>query len=327
MTTTTAPEPKAVPKQNRGGRWWQRKEPPRRREDNAIIGERKVTPYLFSFPAILLVAGLLGYPVIYGVWQSFYRRPRLGAPPEWVGVENYSDMFSSDAFWDSLNKTAIFVGGSLIIGMALGLFFAFALFKVVGRLRFLRAVTIGPYIVSNVAAAVMFRILFNAQFGTMNQVIEWLPWVESGPRWLADPTMAMVTVIFTQVWTDLPLVILLLLGGLMTIDNAHLDAALVDGASGWNRARHITVPLLAPQILISIVWLSFSTLTGLGVVLALTGGGPLKATQTMAMEMYTVAFRNLEFNQGLAIATFVLVLNAVLTLAYVRIGRRYDYDA
>lgn len=324
--TTTAVEPQGNRKPKRRNRWWQRPEKPRQ-DNNAIIGESKATPYIFSFPAILFVAGLLGYPVIYGVWQSFYRRPSLGAPPEWVGTDNYTEMFASDAFWDSLNKTAIFVGGSLVIGMAMGLFFAFALFKVVGRLRFLRAVTIGPYIVSNVAAAVMFRILFNAQFGQMNQVIEWLPWVESGPRWLADPTWAMVTVIFTQVWTDLPLVILLLLGGLMTIDTAHLDAALVDGASGWNRARHITVPLLAPQMLISIVWLSFSTLTGLGVVLALTGGGPLKATQTMAMEMYTVAFRNLEFNQGLAIATFVLVLNAVLTLAYVFIGRRYDYDA
>jgi ABC-type sugar transport system permease subunit len=326
MTTTTAPKPKGDPKPKGGRRWWQRKESPGQ-DNNSIIGERKSTPYLFSLPAILLVAGLLGFPVIYGVVQSFYRRPSLGATPEWVGAENYSDMFSADTFWHSLNKTAIFVSGSLIVGMVLGLLFAFALFKVVGKLRFLRAVTIGPYIVSNVAAAVMFRILFNAQFGTVNQAIEWLPWVESGPRWLADPTMAMVTVIFTQVWTDLPLVILLLLGGLMTIDHAHLDAALVDGADGWKRARSVTIPLLAPQMLISVVWLSYSTLTGLGVVLALTGGGPLKATQTMAMEMYTVAFRNLEFNQALAIATFILVLNALLTLGYVRIGRRYDYEA
>jgi len=326
MTTTTAPKPKVDPKPKGDRRWWQRKEPSGR-DNNAIIGERKSTPYLFSLPAILLVAGLLGFPVLYGVWQSLYRRPSLGADADWVGFENYSDMFSSDAFWHSLNKTAIFVFGSLIVGMALGLLFAFALFKVVGKLRFLRAVTIGPYIVSNVAAAVMFRILFNAQFGTVNQAIEWLPFVESGPRWLADPTMAMVSVILTQVWTDLPLVILLLLGGLMTIDHAHLDAALVDGATGWSRARYVTIPLLAPQILISIVWLSYSTLTGLGVVLALTGGGPLKATQTMAMEMYTVAFRNLEFNQALAIATFILILNALLTLGYVGIGRRYDYDA
>ncbi len=243
---------------------------------------------------------------------------------ERVGLENYVDMFSSDEFWHALNRTAIFVTGSLIVGTILGLFFAFALFRVVGRLRFLRAVTVAPYIISNVAAAVMFRILFNGQFGLVNEVLGFFG--IDGPSWLADPNLAMIVVIFTQVWTDLPLTILLLLGGLMTIDRAYLDAALVDGATGWTRARYVTIPLLAPQILISTVWLSYSTLTGLGVVLALTGGGPLKATQTMAMEMYTVAFRSLEFNRALALATFILILNALLTLGYVLIGRRYEYD-
>jgi multiple sugar transport system permease protein len=84
------------------------------------------------------------------------------------------------------------------------------------------------------------------------------------------------------------------------------------------------MPLLTPQIVISTVWLSYSTLTGLGVVLALTGGGPLNATTTLAMDMYLTAFRSLEFNRALAIATFILVLNALLTLSYVRVSRRYE---
>jgi multiple sugar transport system permease protein len=272
----------------------------------------------------LLVAAILGFPVLYGVWQSFYTRQSLGSPLEFFGFQNYVEMFQSPAFWHAMNRTAIFVFGSLIVGTGLGLFFAFALFRVVGRLRFLRAVTVAPYIISNVAAAVMFRILFNSQFGTLNQVIEFFGF--EGPSWLADPALAMVVVIFTQVWTDLPLTILVLLGGLLTVDRSYLDAALVDGATGWTRARHLTIPLLAPQILISTVWLSYSTLTGLGVVLALTGGGPLKATQTLAMEMYTVAFRSLEFEAALAIATFILILNALLTLGYVAVGRRYEYE-
>jgi ABC-type sugar transport system permease subunit len=319
LTATTAPKQKRT-----SGRWWKRSPTPSGPSNQFLIGQSKATPYLFSLPSIVLVAAILGFPVLYGAWQSLYRRERLGSPLEYVGAQNYADMFSSDAFWHSMNRTAVFVFGSLVVGTSLGLFFAFALFRVVQRLRFLRAVTVAPYIISNVAAAVMFRIMFNGQFGVLNQVIEFFGL--DGPSWLADPALAMVVVIFTQVWTDLPLTILLLLGGLMTIDKAYLDASLVDGATGWTRARFVTIPLLAPQILISTVWLSYSTLTGLGVVLALTGGGPLKATQTMAMEMYTVAFRNLEFNQALAIATFILVLNAVLTLAYVGIGRRYDYE-
>jgi ABC-type sugar transport system permease subunit len=289
-----------------------------------MIGQGKATPYLFSLPSILLVVAILGFPVLYGVWQSLFHRETLAADPEYVGFANYVEMFSADTFWHSMNRTVIFVFGSLILGTALGLFFAFALFRVTAGLRFLRAVTVAPYIISNVAAAVMFRIFFNGQFGVLNRSIEFFGL--DGPSWLADQQLAMLVVIVTQVWTDLPLTILLLLGGLMTIDQSYLDASLVDGATGWTRARFVTIPLLVPQILISTVWLSYSTLTGLGVVLALTGGGPLKATQTLAMEMYTVAFRNLEFNQALAIATFILVINALLTLAYVAIGRRYEYE-
>jgi ABC-type sugar transport system permease subunit len=292
--------------------------------NNSVIGQGAATPYLFSLPAIVLVAAILGFPVLYGVWRSLYQRDTLASPLEYVGTLNYADMFTSESFWHSFNRTAVFVLGSLIVGTVLGLVFSFALFRVVEKLRFLRAVTVAPYIISNVAAAVMFRILFNSQFGLLNQVIEWFGF--HGPSWLANPSLAMVVVIFTQVWTDLPLTILVLLGGLMTVDKSYLDAALVDGATGWTRARHLTIPLLAPQLFISTVWLSYSTLTGLGVVLALTGGGPLKATQTMAMEMYTVAFRNLEFEQALAIATFILILNAVLTLAYAWVARRYEYE-
>ena len=294
------------------------------RDGNALIGHSKATPYIFSLPAILLVAAILGFPVIYGTWQSFFRAPSLGAPVEYVGFENYVDMFSGPEFWHALNRTAVFVFGSLILGTILGLAFSFALFRVVGKLRFLRAVTVAPYIISNVAAAVMFRLLFNSQFGAVNQVIEFFGL--DGLGWLSDPALAMFVVIVTQVWTDLPLTILVLLGGLMTIDKSYLDAALVDGATGWTRARSLTIPLLTPQLVISTVWLSYSTLTGLGVVLAMTGGGPLLATQTIAMEMYTVAFRALEFNQALAIATFILILNAVLTLAYVGVARRYEYE-
>jgi ABC-type sugar transport system permease subunit len=296
-----------------------------RRDNNSVLGQGRATPYLFSLPAILLVAAILGFPVLYGVWQSFFTRETLASGLEFYGLQNYVEMFQAPTFWHALNRTAIFVFGSLIVGTVLGLFFSFALFRVVGRLRFLRAVTVAPYIISNVAAAVMFRILFNSQFGMINEVIEFFGL--DGLSWLADPALAMVVVIFTQVWTDLPLTILVLLGGLLTVDKSYLDAALVDGATGWTRARHLTIPLLAPQLLISTVWLSYSTLTGLGVVLALTGGGPLKATQTLAMEMYTVAFRNLEFEAALAIATFILVLNALLTLAYVAIGRRYEYES
>jgi len=304
--------------------WTRPKRGPRPSETGTSvqIGQGRATPYLFSLPTIIVVAAVLAFPVLYGLWESLFRPEIFGAPEEWVGLQNYTEMFQDDMFWSSLWRTAIFVAGCLIVGTTLGLLFSFALFKVVGRARFLRSISLGPYLISNVAAALMFRILFNSQFGLVNGVLGSLG--IDGPSWLSQPVSAMLVVIFAQVWTDLPLTILLLLGGLMTIDKSYLDAALVDGAAGWSRARYIMMPLLTPQIVISTVWLSYSTLTGLGVVLALTGGGPLNATTTLAMDMYLTAFRSLQFNQALAIATFILVLNALLTLLYVRVSRRYE---
>jgi multiple sugar transport system permease protein len=296
--------------------------PERKKLRHGEVGVSRAAPYFFSFPAILTVSLILAFPVLAGVYESLFRAPELGLPEEWVGWQNYVDLFRDPDFWNSVWRTAQFVFGTLAVGIGLGLFFAFALYRSFGRLRWMRAATLAPYLISNVAAAVMFRILFQADIGLINSVLSWVG-IE-GPSWLSSTTWAMAVVVFTQAWTDIPLVILLLLGGLMTIDKSYLDAALVDGATAWQRARHVTIPLLAPQLVISIVWLSYSTLTGLGVVLALTGGGPLGATTTMAMEMYNVAFRALRFNQALALATVILVLNAVLTLLYVTVSRRYE---
>src|SRR5262249_12447481 len=126
-----------------------------------------------------------------------------------------------------------------------------------------------------------------------------------------------------QVWSDLPLSILIVLGGLQTVDQSHLDAALVDGASGWARARHVVLPLIAPQIVISTIWLSFSCFTSLATILAMTGGGPGTATQTLTMEMYSTAFSALDYQAAMTIAVVLLVINALFSLVVLKVGGRY----
>jgi ABC-type sugar transport system permease subunit len=276
---------------------------------------------MFSGPCIALVATILGFPVVYSLYQSLFHADNLIADPEYVGIANYTHLMDDPEFWDALGRSAVFIFGCIILGQFLAISFAFLLNRLNKRLRILRAATIVPYIVSSVAAAVMFRLFFNQEFGIPNRILEFFGF--EGLQWLIDPTLAMIVCIVAQVWTDLPLSVLVILAGLQTVDQSYLDAAEVDGATGWKRMWSISLPLIAPQLVLSTVWLSYSCLTAFGTILALTGGGPGTATQTLPLQMYSIAFDQLDLNEALAVANIILLLNALLTLLYLTFARRY----
>jgi ABC-type sugar transport system permease subunit len=290
----------------------------------SLTGHSRITPYVLSLPSILMVTALLAFPVLYALWGSLFDAEFIGGPQRFVGLQQYIDLFQDPGFLRSIGRTVVFVAGVLVLGMALGLLFGFALNGAASNLRFLRGVTIVPYLISGIATAVIFRLLLNQEFGQVNRVLEFfgLP----GPAWFSNPNLAMLAVVIAQVWADLPLVVLLVLGGLQTIDPQLLDAAEVDGATGWHRAWRISMPLITPQIALATILLSYQALTSLGVIVALTGGGPVNATRTLPIALYETAFIDLETNEALAIVVVILLLNALLTLGYVAVSRRYDLE-
>jgi ABC-type sugar transport system permease subunit len=291
---------------------------------SSLIGHGSATPYVLSAPSIVMVTALLAFPVLYAVWGSLFDTEFIGGPQRFVGLQQYIDLFGDPDFLWSISRTIIFVAGVLVLGMALGLVFGFALNRAAGRLRFLRGVTIVPYLVSGIATAVIFRLILNQDFGQVNRFLELfgIPAV----AWFSDPNLAMLASILAQVWADLPLAVLLILGGLQTINPELLDAAEVDGATGWHRAWRISIPLITPQLALSTILLSYQALTSLGVIVALTGGGPVNATRTLPIALYETAFLDLETNAALAIVVIILLFNALLTLGYVGVSRRYGLD-
>jgi len=272
-----------------------------------------------------MVTALLVFPVIYALWGSLFDTEFLGGPQSFVGLDQYVDLFSDPDFVWSVTRTLVFVTGVLVIGIPLGLVFAFALSRATGKLRFMRGLTIVPYLISGIATAVIFRLVLNRDFGQVNQVLGFFGIEDVG--WFSNPTLAMFASMVAQVWSDLPLVVLLLLGGLMTVDGELLDAADVDGATGWKRAWRISIPLIIPQLVLATILLSYQALTSLGVIIALTGGGPVDATRTLPIALYEAAFIELETNKALAIVIVILVFNALLTLGYWGLSRRYDLEA
>jgi len=291
---------------------------------NVMIGHHPSTPYLLSLPSILMITFLLAFPVGYAMWGSLFDTEVLGGPQSFVGIDLYVDLFQDPEFLSSIWKTFIFVVGTIVVGISLALVFGFALYRAVGKLRILRGLTIVPYLVSGVATAVMFRMLLNQDFGYVNRVLGFFGLPQ--PEWFSDGTWAMVAAVLAQVWGDLPLAVLLILGGLQTIDSQLLEAAEVDGATGWIRATRISIPLIIPQLLLGTILLSYQALTSLSVIIGLTGGGPVGATRTLPIALYETAFVDLETNEALAIVVVILAFNALLTLGYLGISRRYNME-
>lgn len=290
-----------------------------------IVGHQsRIVPYLFSGPGLLVISLVMAFPVLYTVYRSLYALSPVAQDEPFVGLANYIELFQTSAFWSSLWKTGVFVGGVISLGLFLAVVFGFALNRLVSGLRFVRGLAILPYIVSSVAAGMIFRSLFNSEFGLPNRMLETLGL--EGLAWFSSPVLAMGVVIVAQVWTDLPLALLFVLGGLQTIDQSYTDAARVDGANGVQGALHVSLPLIAPQLVLATIWLSYKALTSLGTVLALTGGGPGTATQLLTLEMYRVGFDTFDTSMALAIAVVIFVLNAVLTLSYLKLQRKFGLE-
>lgn len=283
-----------------------------------------VIPYILVLPASFMVIGIMGYAIAVAVKDSLHDYPRLMRDGPFVGIQNYVELFANEQFRDSINRTFVFVGGSVVLGLVLSFALALVLYSLYRTQLggFLRVSTLIPYLISGVAAATMWRFLFSGQAGMINHILATigLPTV----RWLSDGTYALIVVTLANTWKIFPMSTLLLLSGLLVIDPQLYDSAKVDGASDSRSFVHITIPLISPYLATALIWLTFASFNMFAVIFPLTQGGPLRATEVLALYMYRVAFGQLRFSQGSAIMIILLAINVLFSVFFILILRRRD---
>jgi ABC-type sugar transport system permease subunit len=270
-------------------------------------------------PAVVMVAGVLGYAVVSGAVTSLFRVEvwTLGTP--FVGLENYQRLFRSPTFINSLTRSLIFVGGTIVLGSLISMAFALVLHAVRWGRGLFRAIALVPYLVSGVAAAVMWRFLFTGETSLVNMGI--VAMGGTSIPWLARSDLALVVVTLANVWFISPFSTLILLGGLQSIDPQLYEAATIDGARSHQSFWHITMPSIAPMLALSFMWLSFASFNMFDIILPLTGGGPGRATEVLAVHMFQLAFRDLNYSTASAVMVVLLVINVGFSLLYLRIFR------
>lgn len=290
--------------------------------DVLTVGERisefvkSLMPYVYVIPGLVFVLGVLGYAVAGGFVLSLHETDMF-LNKTFVGFKNYSAIFHDPRFQSSLWKTVVFVITSIVLGITMSMVFALTLYYVGFGRRFFRGLSLVPYFVSGIAAAVMFRFIFTTSGGFVNYVLTGLGL--PAPSWLGSPVLAFCVAVLANCWFMVPFATLILLGGLQTVDKDIYEAAKLDGASGTKTFFRITLPLIKPMMGVSLIWISYISFSTFDIILALTAGGPARATELISVYMYQIAFLELDFGQGSVLMLVLLSFNTILSFVYLYI--------
>jgi ABC-type sugar transport system permease subunit len=292
-------------------------------ETTSVASSRRwredLTGWAFAAPFVVLFGLFLALPIFASFLLSFtsFGLRDLANPigATFVGLKNYSDLLGDPKFWTSLINTFYFVVIGVPVTLALGLLIANALNR--GITRFRTAFRVGyylPVITSIVAIAVVWRFLLNPDYGLINMGLAGLG--ISGPAWLADPVLAMPSIIAMAVWRNLGFAMVVFLAGMQAIPQTLYEAASLDGAGRWQVFRYVTIPLLRPTILFMTVITTIGYLQLFEEPFVMTGGGPLDHTLSVTMYMYQQGFRF--FHQGYASAIAYVLFLIVAVVAFLQ---------
>ena len=271
-------------------------------------------------PALAVILLVTLFPLAWTAWESLHvhdlRMPWRGRP--FVGLANYAELLGEVRLWAALGHTTAFTAISVSLEITFGLILALILDRVARARALVRTVVLIPWALPTVVSALLWRFMFEDRIGVVNAVLAALHLPGSATVWLADPIAAWVPIIGADVWKTTPFVALVLLAGLQTIDDAIYEAARVDGATGWQRFRYLTLPLLKPVILVALIFRTLDAFRIFDLVYALTGGGPGTATEPVVLYTFDALFQHLRFGYGAASAVLVFGLTLGLAWIYIR---------
>jgi multiple sugar transport system permease protein len=274
---------------------------------------RHTLGWVLLLPSATLLLGLLAYPLGLGVWLGF-TDAKIGRPGEWIGLENFEYLVTDSVVQLALFNTLFYTLVASALKFGLGLWLALLLNRRLPFQSFFRAVVLLPWIVPTALSAIAFWWLYDAQFSVLSWSLKSAGLIEQPIDFLGDPWNARLSTIAANVWRGVPFVAISLLAGLQTISPSLYEACAIDGASGWQRFRHVTLPLLSPIIAVVMTFSVLFTFGDFQLIYVLTRGGPLNATHLLATLAFQRGIAGGALGEGAALATLMVpfLLAAVL---------------
>lgn len=279
---------------------------------------RQIKPWLFLLPALLIYMIVIFIPAVYTSYLSLFRWNGVSPNKTFVGLQNFVDLFTVDnVFVRALKNNLLWMVGSLVFIMGIGLLLALLLNRQMKGRTVFRGIFYFPYVLSGIVVASGWAWMYNPTQGFINKLLETIG-LESWTRaWLAEPKTALYAVFVAALWQGIGQPMVLFLAGLQTIPHDPYEAAIIDGAKRHQTFRYITLPLLRETFLIVVATTMIGSMKVYDIIYGMTGGGPAESTQVLASWMYYQTFRFANIGTGSAISMSLVLITMIVIIPYV----------
>jgi multiple sugar transport system permease protein len=293
-------------------------------EAAAYARRRRLRPYLVLAPTLILTIGIL-IPFFAAIYLSFTNYSLNSSDSSLIGFDNYVSMFQSADFWHSLWITVQYAFFCTAVEMLLGVGVALLLNDENFLSRFLRIVLIFPLMIAPVIGTLIWKLMTNPSVGILRQPMELLGLGDF--KWGASPDTAMFSLVVVDAWVYTPFVIILILAGLRSLPRSPYEAALIDGGSPWFVFKNLTLPMLAPVLLITLVFRLMLSLQEFSIIFALTEGGPGDSTMSLSLQAYNRAFPFYGLAEAIPMMLFLWALVYLVSFILIGFWRRAQQRA
>ncbi len=297
--------------------------PARDRAGRIALLRRRTTAYWLILPSVLFLGAIVFYPLVVGLAEGFRNHNRL---QPWLirfnGIDNYVKALGDREVLLALRTSFVMVIGIVGLSYLLGLAGALVLDRQFRGRGVYRALILVPWVIPPVVAYISWQWMLNDQSGVINNVLLQLGLIDHPVLWLADPRLAMVSLIAVGTWSRFPFMTITILAALSAIDREITDAAAIDGANKWQIFRSITFPMILPISVIGTLLQAIWTFNDFGLPFVLTGGGPANATTPLILLSYKEAFQRYNIGYGTSLAIISMVLMLGLGAIYLRMQKR-----
>ncbi len=278
------------------------------------FSDARFLPPILLLPSVVIILLVVGFPMLYSLYLSFTNYTLVNTTDYgFIGLENYIELFQTPIFWQSFGRTVLFITLAVNLEFLIGLGIAQLMSRVVIGQSLLRTLMMMPMMFAPILVGFQFKWFFNDQVGLMNNLLHAITGQRHIIAWLVDKPLGFIAILAAEIWMSTPFMAVILEAGILSLPQEPFEAAEVDGASGWQKFQHLTLPMLMPFIYTAMAIRSLDIGRAYDLVSIMTGGGPGNRTELIWTYVNRLAYRGHDYALGSSMSYVTVILSCVFT--------------